>query len=70
MGEGEDVTWPELAARSLFFFYYRLSAEGLTGYFSVLSPPERRPGAHDSLELSNRFPRHCWEEARQFFLRR
>ncbi|XP_040536458.2 S phase cyclin A-associated protein in the endoplasmic reticulum isoform X5 [Gallus gallus] len=31
---------------------------------------ERRPGAHDSLELSNRFPRHCWEEARQFFLRR
>ncbi|XP_040562914.2 S phase cyclin A-associated protein in the endoplasmic reticulum isoform X5 [Gallus gallus] len=31
---------------------------------------ERRPGAQDSLELSNRFPRHCWEEARQFFLRR
>uniref|UniRef100_A0A8C9L2U9 S-phase cyclin A associated protein in the ER n=1 Tax=Pavo cristatus TaxID=9049 RepID=A0A8C9L2U9_PAVCR len=30
----------------------------------------QRFGAQDYLELSNRFPRQCWEEARQFFLRR
>ncbi|OXB65656.1 hypothetical protein ASZ78_014635 [Callipepla squamata] len=30
---------------------------------------ERRFCAQDYLELSNRFPRQCWEEARHFFLR-
>ncbi|NXL87786.1 SCAPE protein, partial [Alectura lathami] len=31
---------------------------------------EKLFGSQDYLELSNRFPRQCWEEARQFFLRR
>ncbi|XP_058521254.1 S phase cyclin A-associated protein in the endoplasmic reticulum [Ochotona princeps] len=38
---------------------------------SQAQPPRGRSlGAHDYLELANRFPQQAWEEARQFFLKK
>lgn len=66
--KGEDVKYVlNIWAKPFFVSFHNKNASGSLHF---LRQTEKIFSSQDYLELSNRFPRQTWEEARLFFLKK